>query len=228
MDPQVMKQKMKEARGIPYMAEFKHFMRTMQGFTDDDFAAPVSPLKKKVLAARETDPLAMFERIMDEATREWTNPNPLPVNTEWHHFIIPGVIIAALRNNGYAFTDKDVEEAMFRGEKVAGGSCGFMGTCGGACSVGIVGSMVKRTNPIWEQERSDVFRLAAGTLNRIAEYPRRCCKRSSYIALAEAIEFLQNNGFGKIPQNAIVCKWSTQNGMCLGVKCPFHAGRQKA
>jgi hypothetical protein len=131
-------------------------------------------------------------------------------------------MIAALRNNGYAFTDKDVAEAMFRGEKVAGGSCGFMGTCGGACSVGIVGSIVKRTNPIWEQERSDVFRLTAETLQRIAAYPRRCCKRSSYAAFATALKFLHDNGFEKVPAGKIVCRWSSRNGMCLGGKCPFH------
>ena len=34
---------------------------------------------------------------------------------DWHHFVVPGVLIASLRNLGYEFGNRDVEEAMSRG-----------------------------------------------------------------------------------------------------------------
>lgn len=85
-----------------------------------------------------------FERIMRELDSEWTGASPLPTNSEWHHFLVPGVIMSSLRNIGYSISDKDVEESISRGGKFAGGSCGFMGTCGGAYSIGIVASIIKK------------------------------------------------------------------------------------
>ncbi|MGB8952759.1 MAG: DUF5714 domain-containing protein [Candidatus Aminicenantales bacterium] len=132
MTDQTHKEKMQEARKIYYMDEFRAFMRKMQGLTDEDFQAPVPRIKEKIMTASEKDPLEMFERVMGEAESEWDRPAPLPVNSEWHHFVVPGAIMSALRNNGYAITDREVEEAIKRGQKFAGGSCGFMGVCRGA------------------------------------------------------------------------------------------------
>jgi hypothetical protein len=219
-EQQTMKEKMQEAKKIYFVKEFRSFMRNMQGLTDEDFEKPVPGIKKKIIESKEIDPLEMFERIMREIISEWKKPVPVPVHSDWHHFIVPGVIIASLRNCGYSFTDKDVEEAMFRGEKLLGGSCGFAGTCGGAYSVGIVLSIVKKINPLYDDERSEVIDFVAETLRQISKYPRRCCKRSSYIAIQRVTEYLRTVGFNKIPYHReIRCQWSTQNKMCLGVKC---------
>jgi len=226
-EQKTMKEKMDEAKKIYFMKDFRSFMRNMQGLTDEDFEKPVPGIKKKIFESKEINPLEMFERIMKELVSEWKGSAPLPVNTEWHHFMIPGILISALRNCGYPFTDKDVEEAMSRGEKFAGGSCGFMGTCGGAYSVGTVISIVKKTNPLHDIERSEIMNLVAETLSEIAKYPRRCCKRSSYIALQKAVKYLRMNGFDKIPYSEIQCSWSSSNKMCLGVNCPYFKKNHK-
>jgi hypothetical protein len=221
MEPNTHKEKMQEARKIYFMEEFRAFMREMQGLTDEDFQAPVPRIKEKIMEASEKDPLEMFERIMSEVESEWDGPAPLPVNSEWHHFIVPGVIISALRNCGYPFTDRDVEEAIKRGQKFAGGSCGFMGVCGGANSFGIVLSVLKKTNPLNDEERSENLRSVGEILKEISLYPRRCCKRSSFISIEKSVVYLRDHGFERLPLSTAVCRWSPKNKMCLGVKCPY-------
>jgi len=220
-EQKTMKEKMEEAKKIYFMKDFRSFMRSMQGLTDEDFEKPVTGIKSKILESKETDPMEMFERIMKELVSEWQKSAPLPVNTEWHHFVVPGIVIASLRNAGYSFTDKDIEEAIIRGEKFAGGSCGFMGTCGGAYSVGIIASIVNKTNPLHDEKRSEVMKFVAETLKEIAKYPRRCCKRSSYMAIQKGVKYLRTVGFDKIPDREIKCQWSPQNKMCLGMKCLY-------
>jgi hypothetical protein len=220
-EQKTMKEKMEEAKKIYFMKDLRSFMRNLQGLTDDDFSAPVPEIKRKILDSKEIDPLEMFERIMREIISEWKKPVPVPVNSDWHHFMIPGILIASLRNCGYSLTDRDVEEAILRGEKFTGGSCGFAGTCGGAYSVGIVLSIVKKINPLYDDERSEIMRIVAETLNDISKYPRRCCKRSSYMAIQKAVKYLNANGFDKIPYREIKCSWSAQNKMCLGNKCLY-------
>ena len=216
-----MKEKLAEAKKIYFMDDFKKFMRNMQGLTDDNFKKPVPGIIEKILKADERDPLRMFERIMGELESEWEGASPLPTNSEWHHFIVPGVIMAALRNSGYGIDSRDIEEAISRGQKFAGGSCGFMGTCGGAYSVGIVASMIKKTNPLHDEERSEILRFVAETLMDISKYPRRCCKRSSYMAIEKSVHFLRNHGFEKISSKEIECQWAPKNKMCLGIKCLY-------
>jgi hypothetical protein len=63
--------------------------------TDDDFKKPVPRIIAKILKADETNPLKMFERIMRELDSEWEGASPLPTNSEWQHFIVPGVIMTS-------------------------------------------------------------------------------------------------------------------------------------
>lgn len=222
MEKESMKEKMQEAKKIYFMTEMRSFMRKLQGLTDDDFKKPVPKIKEKILNSKENDPLEMFERIFQEIASEWEASSPLPVHNVLHHFIVSGIVLTSLRNCGYQITDKDIEEAMMRGEKFAGGSCGFAGTCGGAYSVGIILSIVKKINPLYDNERSEIMEYVAETLKEIAKYPRRCCKRSSYIALQRITKYLNKNGYDKLPyKEEIKCNWSKQNKMCLGTKCLY-------
>jgi len=86
---------------------------------------------------------------------------------------------------------------------------------------GIVLSTVKKTTPLHEKERSQVMEAVSDTLTQIAKYPRRCCKRSSYIAIQKAVQYLKREGYGALNHRAIVCPWHAQNKMCLGSSCLF-------
>ena len=225
MEQKSMKEKMAEAKKIYFEKEFRAHMRGIQGFKDEDFERVKPLIKEKVLKSKELAPYEMFERILREISLVWANPT-FPVHADWHHYLVPGVLLAGLRNCGYEITERDIEEAMYRGENFPGGSCGFAGTCGGAFSVGIVLSLVNKTTPLHEDERYESMQAVIETLNEIKKYPRRCCKRSSYSAISKAVELLKNHGYDKIPRENIKCSWSSQNKMCLGIKCPFCVSKQ--
>jgi len=216
-----MKESMETAKQLYHMDEFRGFMRKMQGLTDDDFNKPIPEIKGYIVNSKERDPVKMFFEVFERISEIWTANAPIPVNNEWHHFIVPGVVLSSLRNNGYNVTDRDIEEGMARGQKFAGGSCGFMGTCGGAYSVGILASVVKKTTPLHDEERTKILLLVADTLTDISLVGRRCCKRSSYIALEHSIKYLVLEGC-IIPLSSIKCRFSSENKMCAGVKCPYH------
>jgi hypothetical protein len=216
-----MKEMMKKSESLYYAKDFREFMRSMQQCTDEDFKEKVPEIKEMITNSNETNPLLMFEMVMSAVEQSWDKPTPLPTNNEYHHFVIPGVIIASLKNLGYAFTTKDIEEGLTRGEKFAGGSCGFAGICGGANSFGIVLSIVNKTNPIHDHNRSEIMRLTADVLSKISNYERRCCKRSSYQAFESTVAYLQSNGFPDIAIGKVECQWNTKNKTCMGNRCPY-------
>jgi hypothetical protein len=96
-----------------------------------------------------------------------------------------------------------------------------MAVCGGANSFGIVLSLLKKTNPLHDEARSENLRLVGEVLKEIALYPRRCCKRSSYMAIEKAVDYLRANGFERLPVSRVVCQWSAKNKMCLGIQCLY-------
>jgi hypothetical protein len=169
----------------------------------------------------------MFDRILKDFAPMWTKPT-FPINADWHHFLIPGVVLTALRNCGYPIRDDEIVEGMGRGESLLGGSCGFAGVCGGAYGVGIILSMVRKMNPIHGAERSEIMGAVAETIRAIAEHPRRCCKRSGYIAVREAVHRLHELGYDRLNAADRECAWHSSNKMCYGVQCPFHPRRNNS
>ncbi len=215
------KKTLEEARSKYFQREFRAFMRKAHGFDDEDFAAAALVLKEMVLSAPEKSPRVMLDRILSDFAPHWTKPS-FPSNADWHHFLVPGVIVCALRNCGYVIRDEDIAEAMSRGEKLLGGSCGFAGACGGAYGVGIVLSIARKLTPIHDIERSETMLAVSETLRAIAAYPRRCCKRSSYTAIQVAVHELRRLGYERLDAGAGECRWHSQNKMCYGARCPFY------
>jgi hypothetical protein len=220
MNEKSMKEKMAEAKGIYFERDFRSYMRGIQGFTNEDFERMIPIIKEKVIRSNDRDPIEMFHRILKESSEEWNGP-VFPVHADWHHYLVPGVILAALRNSDCAVSDRDIEEAMYRGENFPGGSCGFAGTCGGAFSVGVVMSMINKTTPLHVEERFESMQAVIDTLNEIKQYPQRCCKRSSYAAIQIATQLLHKKGYHIVSSADIKCSWSSENKMCLGLKCPY-------
>lgn len=221
-NPAVMIEK---ARSKYFLRDFRNFMRSAHGFADEDFSRAAPIIRDMVLASKEQDPREMLDRILSDFAPMWTKP-VFPANADWHHFLIPGTVLCALRNCGHAITDDEIVEGMDRGGSLLGESCGFAGTCGGAYTVGIILSIVRRLNPIYETEWSETMRAVAETLGAIADIPRRCCKRSSYIAIREAVHHLHALGYDRLNAVERECAWHSQNRMCYGVQCPFHPRRK--
>lgn len=61
------------------------------------------------------------------------------------------------------------------------------------------------------------MRVVADTLVKISAVGRRCCRRSSYIALQAAGQYLGDIGY-PLPVSATQCPYWSQNGMCAGTR----------
>jgi len=114
----VMNEKMEAAKKQCFPKDFRRIMRALQGLTEEDIQAPVPAMKERILKSTETSPLELFEAVFDEVNSGWRASPSCPVNVDRRHFVVPGVLIASLRNLGYEFGDRDVEEAMSRGGKL--------------------------------------------------------------------------------------------------------------
>lgn len=216
-----MKNMLEQAKKIYFEDEFKTFMRSIQGFEDTDFINAEPEGIKSVMESKSMNVFEILENSIEAIRKNGWKKEKFPVHSEWHHFLVPGAVMAALRNAGYEIKNKDIEEAIKRGKQFPGGSCGFAGTCGAAYATGIILSLVKKINPSFGEERSETMRAVSDTLVEISKYRKRCCKRSSYIALTKITEMLIKSGFDRITCSNIKCKWSSMNKQCMGKLCPF-------
>ncbi|HUV25387.1 MAG TPA: DUF5714 domain-containing protein [Methanomassiliicoccales archaeon] len=176
-----------------------------------------------VYSMTETDPVLMYEQIIEIMKQEWPASDHLPVHGAWNHALVPGIIIKCLANSGEEFSDEDVQEALERGMKIPGGSCGFHGACGGALGVGIAFSIVERITPLHDEGRQLVMRVTSRALACAAEIGGpRCCPRAAYSAFE-----LASLELGGVGHNLAIsgargrCRFTELNNDCIKEKCPF-------
>jgi hypothetical protein len=212
------KEGLEKGKNIYYRAEHQDYMRNQRGVSKQDLQELVLKMKDLIMSSTEKNPVQMFFDIVGQLEK-WKTGLSVPVHGEWHHFLVPGVLLCALRNNGYEINDKDIDEGIQRGEQ-ARVSCGFTGVCGGANSVGIVAAVVKKVTPLHDEGRQELMQKTARVLQKISQVKRRCCKRSSYIALEEAIQYFAGIDY-ILPSLNITCPFSPQNSMCAKKRCPY-------
>lgn len=209
-----------EAKKIYFRLPFMQFLWTAAGITEDDLKMLVKEMKASILSSQERNPYELLLHVLIRCEQAWTARGVMPMHGEWHHILVPGIVLAALRNSGYPISDQDIMEGIQRGEtsKV---SCGFSGTCGGANGVGIVAAIVKRSTPLHDKERQEIMRLVIDSQIELAQVMRRCCKRSTYIGIQCAVSYLVQMGF-ELKTTAIECSYSAKNIMCAKELCPYY------
>ena len=85
-----------------------------------------------------------------------------------------------------------IAKARQRAEHVLGGFCGFYGNCGAAVGTGIFMSLITDATPLSHEEWRLSNLMTARSLLTIAHAGGpRCCKRNSFLAIAEAVRFAQ-------------------------------------
>lgn len=144
-----------------------------------------------------------------------------------HHFLVPAVLLAAYYNltNDMQKKELTIKEAKQRSERILGGFCGFYGTFGAAVGTGIFVSLITNATPLSIAEWRLSNLMTAKSLLSIANHGGpRCCKRSTYLAINEAINFVKHH-FQVIMKSKreIDCKFTTLNLECLKQKCPYYA-----
>ncbi len=176
--------------------------------------AALEVLRQVLGAATSTDPAVILEQVMSHPS--------VPMHGPEHHAIVPGSIVAAVRNSGFPLPEGAVEKALERASKVPGGWCGLYGDCGAAVGAGIAVSVITGATPLTGKQRTLALASTSQALSRMLDEQPRCCKRASRIAVQSAVDFLRENldiqlaGDGKIK-----CSYTLRNRECAREKCPY-------
>jgi hypothetical protein len=212
------------SKSFNYYDDFMTKVLEFDNLTMDDYMEFMPKVLPIILSKSEKDPILLFEEIIEDLRGIWTASKELPFHGPWHHGIAPAVIIHSLKNNGYEFTEKDVMEAFTRGLKLPAGSCGFCGVCGAGSGLGIAISIVERSTPFHDKERSNAFAAAMKSNERIGKLGGpRCCRLSSYTMIDQTIKILKDHGFN-LPHQKLIgrCNIHSLNADCHGMRCPYY------
>lgn len=166
-------------------------------------------------ASATTDALQLFNSIRQHPS--------IPLHGPQYHALVPGVLLACLRNAGHPVSAEQLHAAIQRGGEVSGGSCGFMGVCGAATGVGVGLSVLLEATPLKPAARQTVQHVVQQVLAEIAGYQAaRCCQRDCWIALRSGMR-LASELFGLHPASVepFACTQMARNKECLGVDCPL-------
>ena len=141
-----------------------------------------------------------------------------------HHVMVGSALLTAYKNAGGDINlEKCLAEMQSRGKQVPGGTCGFWGACGAGVSSGMFMSIVTNSTPLKNKEWGLSNLMTSVSLKAIGEIGGpRCCKRNSYLAIIEAVNFVKENLGVEMELDEIKCIRSSQNNQCIKERCPFH------
>ena len=211
------------SKSFNHYDDFMEKVLEFDNLTMDDYMEFMPKVLPVILTKNEQDPILLFEEVIKDLREIWTASEELPFHGPWHHGIAPAVVIMALKNNGYDFTENDVKEAFIRGLKIPAGGCGFCGTCGAGSGLGIVVSIVEQSTPFHDKERSKAFSAVIKANERIGKLGGpRCCRLSTYTMIDQAIKILADYEYHLTRQKLIGrCDVHSLNAQCHGKRCPY-------
>lgn len=163
------------------------------------------------------NPISIATEIMDNTSINMHGPE--------HHYLIPAVLLAAYKNAGGKIDfDKAWQSARQRAKNVPGGICGMWGSCGAGIATGIFISVITGASPLSEIEWSLANQMTSKSLAVIAANGGpRCCKRNTYLAITQAVEFVKKQFDIVMEQpERIICQFSGRNEQCRQDKCLYH------
>lgn len=169
--------------------------------------------------SKDLAPLELLEKLMD-------TPGT-PMHDPIHHYIMPAtlLVLAARRTNASReeLAEK-LAQAAERARKLLPGFCGWWGACGSAVGCGVFASVWLGASPKQETHWATANRFTARCLGKVASVDGpRCCKRTSFLALGEALAAareLMDLDLGEPVQPT--CSWSAYNKECRQNGCPFY------
>ncbi|MGB5685835.1 MAG: DUF5714 domain-containing protein, partial [Candidatus Electrothrix sp.] len=177
-------------------------------------------IRSVCLNSSEKDMIALLNRIR--------NHPAVPMHGPEHHAMVPGVILAAYRNNGGAISQDIIATGIDRGSQVPGGVCGFWGCCGAAVGVGIAASLILEATPLKADERQNSLAFTAQVLTEIAKINGgRCCQRDSWLALTHVSRLSKDFlGIALPAETVLHCNQYEKNQECIRKSCPLWEERE--
>lgn len=151
----------------------------------------------------------------------------IPMHCPYHHYIMPAALLtlAALEQGLPEETlSALLLTAQERAKAVPGGVCGNFGACGSAVGVGIFVSIFTGSSPKSTSTWKSCNEATGKALLRLAEYGGpRCCKRTGFLAAAEAVDYANSQlGLHLRINDRMICRYHHKNAECLEVQCPFY------
>ena len=141
-----------------------------------------------------------------------------------HHSIVPAVVVTAYKNKTGLLSEKHINEAIFRGSQIQGGSCGNFGACGAGIGAGIAISIINGTTPLSVVDWGEANLMTAKALQNIGQKGGpRCCKRCTWTAIESAVEYIAQTKNIKLDifSNDNKCTHYHRNKQCQGKKCSY-------
>ena len=141
-----------------------------------------------------------------------------------HHVMVGASLLSAYKNaGGNVELSSALSEMYSRGKQVPGGVCGFWGACGAGISAGIYMSIITKSTPLAKEAWGLSNQMTARALNVIGQNGGpRCCKRDSYLAISEAVNFTEEKMGIKMELDKIICSRSSMNNQCRKNECLFY------
>lgn len=177
-------------------------------------------IERACILSELTDPLLLAERLMQNPVIKMHGPE--------HHFLVPAVLLSAFYNKTGEPGQKPgkIQKARQRAEKILGGFCGTHGICGAAVGTGIFTSVITAATPLSGKEWQWTNRISARSLETIAKYGGpRCCKRDTFLAIIEAVKFINEQFDTALPVSGqYTCGFYGNNKACKQGECPFYKG----
>lgn len=175
-------------------------------------------IEKYCINTSSTDPIAQAFVLMNNPAVKMHGPE--------HHFLVPAVLLAAYFNQkGISAEEKakSIREARRRSDDVKGGFCGFQGACGAGIGSGIFISVMSKSTPLSGVEWRRSNRMTAESLGKISENDGpRCCKRSSFLSIISAVDFLAREfGVEIATDHRPICTFGAMNKECHHRGCTF-------
>ncbi len=167
------------------------------------------------LNEKSKNPVAIMEKLMSLPFCHMHGPE--------HHVMVGSALLTAYKNAGGKIDlEKGLQELKSRAEKVPGGACGFWGACGAGISTGMFVSVITQANPLANKPWGLANQMTGKSLDAIGKIGGpRCCKRNSYTAIIQAVEFVKENLGVEMELNDIICSRSQNNNQCIDERCPF-------
>jgi hypothetical protein len=176
-------------------------------------------IERVAVGSTSTDPVELAVILMKSPSVKMHGPE--------HHFLVPAVLLSAFHNASGNPEEKEttIRKARERAENVLGGFCGFYGNCGAAVGTGIFVSVMTGATPLSQNEWRQANLMTARSLTAIAESGGpRCCKRDSFLAILEALQFTKEE-FGVQMGNGsakVICGFYPMNKECKKNSCAFY------
>ncbi len=168
------------------------------------------------LNQKSKNPIYILEKMMSSDFCHMHGPE--------HHVMVGSALLTAYKNAGGDINlEKCLAEMQSRGKQVPGGACGFWGACGAGVSSGMFMSIVTNSTPLKNKEWGLSNLMTSASLKAIGEIGGpRCCKRNSYLAIINVVNFVKENLGIEMELEEIKCIRSSQNNQCIKERCPFH------